>query len=282
MFYIPERFLETLIEEDIHIFDMTTYAMKIENKKGSICCYPKRPCVIAGVEEAKRLFEKAGACAEIMAENGSRLEAGEICLRAYGTAGQLHSVYKTAQNVMEYSSGIAGRCARMVENARRSAPNIEICVTRKHFPGTKRLSIKAALAGGASPHRLWLSDSILVFDQHRIFAGNADNFTRLVKQIVAENPEKKIAVEANSAQEALLFAEAGAEIIQCERFTHEILQETTAKMKVINPRIKVSVAGGIDADNATEYAAAGVDILVTSWVYFGKPEDIKMKFEATD
>ena len=24
--------------------------------------------------------------------------------------------------------------------------------------------------------------------------------------------------------------------------------------------------------------AAGVDVLVTSWVYFGKPEDIKMKF----
>jgi molybdenum transport protein len=42
--------------------------------------------------------------------------------------------------------------------------------------------------------------------------------------------------------------------------------------------VKISAAGGIDADNAADYAATGVDVLVTSWVYFGKPEDIKMRF----
>lgn len=43
--------------------------------------------------------------------------------------------------------------------------------TRKQNPGTKQLSIKAVKAGGGSIHRLGLSESILVFAEHRQFFG---------------------------------------------------------------------------------------------------------------
>jgi len=38
----------------------------------------------------------------------------------------------------------------------------------------------------------------------------------------------------------------------------------------------LSAAGGINEQNAAEYAATGVDILVLSSVYFGKPSDIRV------
>lgn len=280
MFFIPESYIEALLEEDIAIFDLTTQAMKIEEKAGSISCYPKKTCVVAGVEEAKRLFQLAGGAAEITAPSGSRLEGGKACLIVHGTAGQLHAAYKAAQNVMEYCSGIATRCAEMVENARKVSPYIEISVTRKHFPGGKLLSLKAALVGGASIHRLGLADSILVFDQHRVFTGGLAGFTGMVAKMAAENPEKKIAAEANSPEEALSYARIGVDIIQCERFSSDILKKTVQELRNINPRIIISVAGGINAGNSAEYAATGVDILVTSWPYFGKPQDIKMEFAA--
>ena len=44
----------------------------------------------------------------------------------------------------------------------------------------------------------------------------------------------------------------------------------------MRPGIAILAAGGINGDNATEYAATGVDILVTTWPYFGKPTDIKV------
>ena len=51
---------------------------------------------------------------------------------------------------------------------------IGVATTRKHFPGTKAMSLKAVLAGGGSVHRLGLSDSILIFAEHRRFlAGEA-------------------------------------------------------------------------------------------------------------
>lgn len=280
MIFIPDRYIETLVEEDLGLLDLTTAAMGVGEKPGVVECYPKRACVVACVEEAARIFEKTGARADVPHMGGSSLEAGELCLVARGTAEQLHAAYKVAQNVMEYASGIATRTAAVVRNARSVAPQIEVAVTRKHFPGTKRLSLKAALAGGAQVHRLGLHDSILVFDQHRVFAGGTEGFLSLVREMAFRCPEKKIAVEAATPEEALAFARAGADVVQCERFELGGLRETVEAVRAVDPRIKISAAGGVNADNAADYAATGVDILVTSWVYFGKPEDIKMRFGA--
>lgn len=280
MIFIPESCIESLVEEDLGLLDLTMAAMGAGGAPGVVECRPKRACVVACVEEAARIFEKTGAAAEVLRASGSRVGAGEACLIARGRAEQLHASYKAAQNVMEYASGIATRTAAVVQNARRAAPAVEVAVTRKHFPGTKRLSLKAAFAGGAQAHRLGLYDSILVFDQHRVFAGGTEGFLPLVREMAARCPERKIAVEAGSPEEAVAFARAGADVVQCERFEPEILRETVAAVRAIDPRVKISAAGGVNADNAADYAATGVDILVTSWVYFGKPEDVKMRFRA--
>ncbi len=280
MFFISDSYLDSLIEEDLHIMDLTTEALGIEDKPGSIECFPKRECVLAGVEEAARIFRHVGAECELSCKSGSRGRAGEVFLSVRASAGILHAVYKLAQNIMEYSSGIATRCAAVVECARRVSPYIEVAVTRKHFPGSKLLSLKAAVSGGAMVHRMGLSDSILVFDQHREFIGGCEGFAKMAEEIVHSFPEKKLMAEANSLDEAIDFARAGVAVVQCERFAPAELSGCIPIMRAANPDIKISAAGGINADNAADYAATGVDILVTSWPYFGKPEDIKMKFRA--
>lgn len=277
MFWVSDSRIEAWIEEDLHFMDATVEALEIEERPGRVECFPKEDCVIAGVEEAARIFRTVGAGASVEYPSGSALTAGIVCLRAEGTAGQLHAVYKAAQNVMEYASGIATRCARLVRNAKNATPSVEVAVTRKHFPGTKPLSVKAALSGGATAHRLGLSESILVFDQHREFMTEQE-FLTAIPRMAARYPEKRIMAEADSAEEAVRFAEAGVDVIQCERFSPAELRECVGRIRNIRPGIRVSAAGGINADNAAEYAATGVDVLVTSWVYFGKPQDVKMRF----
>ena len=277
MFYIPDSYLESLIEEDIHLMDATTAALGIENTRGSVECIAKRECTAAGIEEASRVFELAGARTAVKAHDGARVREGSALLEAHGTAGQLHAVYKVAQNIMEYASGIATRTAALVENARSVSSHIEVCVSRKHFPGTKRISLKAALTGGARVHRAGLSDSILVFDQHREFL-DSNELIPMISNMKKIFPEKKIAAEADTPEEALSYAKAGVDIVQCERFNPKDLQIVAHDAKKIARGVTISAAGGINADNAAIFAATGVDILVTSWPYFGKPEDIKMKF----
>jgi molybdenum transport protein len=44
----------------------------------------------------------------------------------------------------------------------------------------------------------------------------------------------------------------------------------------------VACAGGINIENIEEYAKTGVDVIVTSSLYFTKPADIKALIEKID
>ena len=55
------------------------------------------------------------------------------------------------------------------------------------------------------------------------------------------------------------------------------LVELLKEVRAINRAVKISAAGGINETNITEYAATGVDIVVLSSVYFGKPSDIGVR-----
>ena len=50
--------------------------------------------------------------------------------------------------------------------------------------------------------------------------------------------------------------------------------------KAVNAAVQVLAAGGVIGENAAAVAATGVDVLVTTWAYFGKPADIKMVVSA--
>ena len=270
-FHISQRFIDELLEEDCPYMDLTVDALGIGREPGLLTCHPKAACVVAGVEVAARLLESSGCRVACEAASGDRLEAGQVFLRAEGSAGAIHRSLKIAQNVMEYSSGIATRAAGMLESARKANPHVQLAVTRKHFPGTKRLSLAAAQAGGAIAHRLGLSDSLL---------GGLDGFAARVSECRKAFPEQKLGAEVATPEEALLLARAGIDSIQCERFTCADLEETVRGVKAVNAAVQVLAAGGVTGENAEAVAATGVDVLVTTWAYFGKPADIKMVVSA--
>jgi molybdenum transport protein len=176
-------------------------------------------------------------------------------------------------NLLEYASGISTRTATIVERARSVNPGITIVTTRKSFPGTKKIAIKAIMAGGAFPHRLGLSESILVFSQHTAFLGGLDRFLEKIPALIKRAPEQKILVEADSAEEALRIAAAGADVVQVDKMPVADLTGLVSEIRSRFPGVAVSAAGGINAGNAAEYASTGIDILVLSSVYFGKPAD---------
>ena len=87
-------------------------------------------------------------------------------------------------------------------------------------------------------------------------------------------------MDSDNEDEGIQYINAGADIIQCERFSPEMLRNFVATAKQIRPDVIINAAGGINDSNAYEYAQTGADVLVTSWVYFGRPFDIKMKISS--
>ena len=73
-----------------------------------------------------------------------------------------------------------------------------------------------------------------------------------------------------------MAAGAGADIIQLDKLSPGLVEETSKQVKKVNRDIIVAAAGGINGNNAEAYAAAGADVLVSSWMYVGKPADYKV------
>ncbi len=275
MFFWGNSEIEKLINEDVPYFDLTTHIMGIEDLASGIRYKTRENSVICGSEEVLLVFKQMGIESSGGVKSGSQLTPGEVIIEGAGSAGAVHRAWKVCVNILEYASGIATKTRHFVDNARSVNPEINICVTRKIFPGTKKLAVKAAMCGGAVPHRLGLSETILIFDEHIRFLGGMDKLRHTIEEIKKHSGEKKIEIEAHSMEDALRFAEFGVDLIQVDKMECSSLGKLVGLVKEINPLIKVAAAGGVNLENAGDYAATGVDILVTSAMYHGKPADIK-------
>jgi len=272
--HISDELIERMIREDVPFIDLTTTILGIGSKTGRISFFSREDAVLAGTEEVLRLCGKLNLQATGFLSSGSRVRAGETVLEADGRAAGLHAAWKVSLNILEYCSGIATRTNKLLQAARRQNPRISILTTRKLFPGTKELAVRAVLAGGGFPHRLGLSETILVFRQHLNFLGGLEGFLAILDRIRGDAWEKKIIVEAETREDAARLCRAGVDGIQFDKMPPGLLRELAGEMRTINAAVILLAAGGINLDNAEEYAAAGVDALVTSSVYFGKPVDM--------
>lgn len=271
---ISDGELSRYLDEDLPYGDLTTHLLGIGARSGEIVFRTRNETTVCCSEEAARMFALCGAKVVSLVPSGSRLPAGGEILTVRGAARSLHSGWKVALNLLEYASGIASRTSRIVAAATKANPAVRVVGTRKSFPGTRKVAIKAIASGGALPHRLGLSDSVLVFRQHTVFCGGLEQVLRGVPALRAQAPEQKIAIEAETAAEALAIVRAGVDMVQIDKMTALELQPLVEALRVIDASVKIAAAGGIDETNAADYAATGVDMLVLSSVYFGKPADI--------
>jgi molybdenum transport protein len=185
--------------------------------------------------------------------------------------------WKVAQTLIEIWSGVATDARGIVTAATAVAPNIAVACTRKNVPGTKRFAVAAVKAGGAVMHRLGLSETVLVFPEHRAFLGK-EPFVGLVERLRRVAPEKRLVVEVNTLEAAIVAASVGFDVIQAEKFTPDQIALLVARMATIaRSRPVVAAAGGIHAGNVAAYAKAGADVVVTSSPYLARPRDVQVR-----
>jgi molybdenum transport protein len=273
---LPDSLLAEFLADDVRLGDLTTHLLGIGSQPALMTFVAREPLVLAGAEEAARIIEMTGAAVVLQSSSGASLAGGGPILTASGPAGALHRSWKVAQTLVEIASGMATATRRIVDAARAIRPKIAVTCTRKTVPGAKLLSVKAIMAGGATPHRLGLSETLLVFEEHRCFLADASP-DRIVERLRLGAPEKKIVVEVATPAAAVQWAEAGAEVIQAEKFSPADIAATVAQFRRAGLSTLLAAAGGINAENAAAYARAGADFLVTSAPYAAKPLDVQVK-----
>ena len=270
---VPSWLVEYWLLEDVQVGDLTTSLLGIRGP-GAARVVTRERIVVSCCEEAARVYETVGARIGKCAGTGSRLDPGSTVLEAVGDVSALHKAWRTAQEIIAFCSGISTKAERLVEKARRENPRVVVVSTRKTYPGLRLLMVKAASAGGVLPHRSGLSDSILVFDNHVGLLGGPEELASRVAELKAAVPTRKLAVEASGLEEALLYARSGADVVQLDHVGPGEVKEFVWEIRRASPSVLVAVAGGIDEDNIAEYAASGVDMVVTSAPYHARPADL--------
>ncbi|MGJ4931769.1 ModD protein [Bradyrhizobium sp. HKCCYLS2038] len=271
--------LEALLRDDVPYGDLTTDALGIGAEPGQMHFAARDQMVVALAEDAAALIELSGCRVELLAASGTVLEKGAPILRAHGPAAALLRSWKVAQTLIEIWSGVATEAAAIVNAARTVTPGIAVACTRKNVPGTKHFAVAAVKAGGAVMHRLGLSETVLVFPEHRALLGDA-SLADVVERLRQSAPEKRLVIEVSTVEQAVAAASAGFEVIQAEKFAPadiEALVRRIDAMAALRMRPIVAAAGGVNAQNAAAYAAAGADLLVTSAPYQARPRDVQVR-----
>jgi molybdenum transport protein len=275
---ISDAELEAILQEDIGYGDLTSQALGLDTQRGVMRFVSRSEIlVLALMPEAARMCQLLGLEIVSVQKNKTLVKKGELLLEVRGDASALHKAWKSVQNLLDYSCGIATYTHELVTKAKEINPNSVVATTRKNPPYLKKIALSAVRAGGAIAHRINLSETLLVFGHHRIFFQNQKALEEAVRKAKREYPEKVLVMEAKTAKEALEFATMGADALQLDKLSLEDLAHTSQALRAYNSKIKIIATGGITKENVQSYAALDVDMIVTSSPYFAKPADVKVE-----
>ncbi|ACV22392.1 Nicotinate-nucleotide pyrophosphorylase [carboxylating] [Slackia heliotrinireducens] len=274
--FIPENRIDYLIAEDVPYLDLTSEVLGVADQPGTMEYFTREACVLAGVDVVRCMAHALNCQVTDSRCNGEQLAEGDTIMTVEGTAADLHQLWKVGLNMFDHLSAVATKTRTMVDAAHGENPGCEILVTRKSMPGVKDLLLDAVRIGGAFPHRLGLSETVLVFEHHLTFMGGFDAFLEKLPEIRSRCIEKKLFVEAD-AEHARILAKAGVDGVQLDKLPAAEMAELVKELRSIDPHLTIIAAGGINPSNAAEYAATGVDGLATTAPFTAKPIDMSIR-----
>jgi len=254
------RYVWWLLEDAPH-GDVTSEAVVPEDAEVEAHVIVEDDSVAACMDEALELITMAGLKARATVKDGEWVRAGTAAIIIEGNARRALLIERTLLNMLTYCFSVATATKEMVSRARSVNPRVRVAATRKAPPGLLHLAKKAVVAGGGDTHRLSLSHMILIKDNHLRIVND-------LREAVMKARERagftmKVEVEVESPEDAVLAAEAGADIVMLDNMSPEevrravkLLEERGLRGKVI-----VEASGGITAENVRKYAAAGVDVI---------------------
>lgn len=252
-----DKRLRELLAEDIGEGDVTTQTTVAADAHALGELVAKSPCVISGLDVARRVFElldpELAWSSETLA--GSPVPAGARLAQLAGLAQAMLTAERVALNLLQRMSGIATATRHYVEAV--AGTPCRILDTRKTAPGLRPFDRQAVADGGGTNHRYDLSAMILIKDNHRRLAGG------VVKAIAAARAGAPagtpLEVEVETEDELRAAISAGADWILIDNQSAATVRRwcEIVRERPSGPRIEAS--GGMTLGRVRAYADAGVD-----------------------
>ena len=226
-----EELIDELIDlafaEDIGDGDATTLCCIPKDEMGRQRLIVKEEGILAGVEVARRVFEKFDPelQMEVMIDDGAHVKPGDIAFVVTGKVRSLLQTERLMLNIMQRMSGVATTTARYA----------------KCLEGLK-------------------TDMILLKDNHVDFAGGIVPAIENAHKWCRENgKDLKIEIEVRNFDELQqVLDHGGVDRVMLDNFT---VENTREAVEIINGRVETESSGGITIDTLRAYGECGVDYI---------------------
>ncbi|HNR26159.1 MAG TPA: carboxylating nicotinate-nucleotide diphosphorylase [Methanobacteriaceae archaeon] len=258
--------LARLVYEDIGFEDLTTQALIPPSMviRGRIVAQEEG--VVAGLELASTIFREFSIQTSLKKQDGDWVAPWEVLMEVEGEARSILSVERTALNLLMRMSGIATLTHSIIEMVREVNPTVIIAGTRKTTPGLQFFEKDAIRVGGGDTHRYRLDDAVLIKDNHLALVGSVTEAVERARKHASFT--KKIEVEADTLDQALQAAQAGADIVLLDNMSLDQIRTVLSLLKNggLRDKVLVEASGGINPDNIMAYAKLEVDIISTGYI----------------
>ena len=254
--------IDLAFAEDIGDGDATTLSTIPADATGSQQLIVKEEGILAGVEAARRVFERfdPNLKVDVLLNDGTRVKPGDVAFVVTGSVRSLLQTERTMLNIMQRMSGIATTTDRY--QSRLAGTGARVLDTRKTTPGMRMLEKEAVAIGGGTNHRIGLFDMILIKDNHVDFAGGIDKAVASARRWCAENgKDLRIEVEVRNMKEIDEALAANVDRIMLDNFSPERTREAVRHIREVNPAVEIESSGGITLDTLRAYGEAGVDFI---------------------
>ncbi|MGI6074516.1 MAG: carboxylating nicotinate-nucleotide diphosphorylase [Fermentimonas sp.] len=272
-----DRLLDLAFAEDVGEGDHTTLCSIPENEVGSSKLLIKEEGILAGVDIAKRVFNRFDETLEVetFMEDGAHVKSGDVVFIVKGKVRSILQTERLVLNIMQRMSGIATTTNRYVKHL--EGTKAKVLDTRKTTPGMRILEKMAVKIGGGENHRIGLFDMILLKDNHVDFAGGIKNAILRAKDYLKQNNKiLKIEIEVRNFDELKEALETGGvDRIMLDNFDPE---KTREAVEIVDGRVELESSGGITFETIRAFAEAGVDyISVGALTHSVKSLDMSLK-----
>lgn len=271
-----ERQVRDALNEDIGIGDLTARLIP-EQQRATARLVSRETAILCGRDWFESCFRLLDSATLITwhANEGDRLDAGQLVCEISGRARTLLTAERTAMNFLQTLSGVATQTNAFVASVKGT--QAAILDTRKTIPGLRLAQKYAVTVGGGQNQRIGLFDGILIKENHIAAAGGIQQVL-IAASHVPEHVPVQIEVESLTQLETALAA--GAKLILLDNFNCDQMRQAVA---LNQGRALLEASGNISLSNVREVAETGVDrISIGSLTKNVRAIDLSMRINALD
>jgi nicotinate-nucleotide pyrophosphorylase (carboxylating) len=233
--------------------------------------------VIAGLGYAGAVARQAGCPVRWSVSEGSsasKQSLGEL----EGDLAAILRAERPVLNLLQRACGIASATREYVDAV--AGTGCRVLHTRKTAPGLRLFDAAAVVAGGGAVHRLDLSRTLMIKDNHwRALAREGRTITQALEQ-ARRRGATSLQVEVESQEQVEAAAAAGADRLLVDNQDPATVRRWGQLARRSHPRILIEATGGITLSTVKAFAEAGADFVsVGALTHSVRAADIALTLE---